>query len=77
MYQHQRVKPIEDMIFNAFLQADPKIKIFDAVTDMSLYVTLTDSIFYEILRSTIDDPGVRKAQRILRDIQVRLQFLLG
>ncbi|KAG9473838.1 deoxynucleoside triphosphate triphosphohydrolase SAMHD1 [Eleutherodactylus coqui] len=78
-YQHKVGNIIETMITDAFLKADPHIKIegtdgnyytiSGSVDDMVAYTKLTDNIFHEILYSR--DPELSKAREILRKVERR------
>ncbi|XP_074536691.1 deoxynucleoside triphosphate triphosphohydrolase SAMHD1-like [Halichoeres trimaculatus] len=77
--QHKVYKIIEDMIAEAFLEADDHIQfegsnkekftLSTAMTDMKAYTKLTDSVFEEILNSSSDE--LSTARRILQKIQSR------
>ncbi|TFK05068.1 ras-related protein Rab-6A [Platysternon megacephalum] len=78
-YQHKVAKIIEKMITDAFLKADPYVKIegtggkhykiSTAMEDMEAYTKLTDNIFLEILYSSNED--LAEAREILRKIELR------
>ncbi|XP_063000921.1 deoxynucleoside triphosphate triphosphohydrolase SAMHD1 [Elgaria multicarinata webbii] len=78
-YQHKVGNIIENMITDAFLKADPhirikgsggkKYKISTALEDMEAYTKLTDEIFLQILYS--DQPELNEAREILRKIEQR------
>ncbi|KAM8945627.1 deoxynucleoside triphosphate triphosphohydrolase SAMHD1 [Pelodytes ibericus] len=78
-YQHKVGNIIETMITDAFLKADPYIKIegsdgkyytiSSAVDDMGAYTKLTDHIFQQILYSS--DPMLSEARDILRKVELR------
>ncbi|XP_056405325.1 deoxynucleoside triphosphate triphosphohydrolase SAMHD1 isoform X2 [Hyla sarda] len=78
-YQHKVGNIIETMITEAFLKADPHIKIegsdgnyytiSGSVDDMVAYNKLTDNIFHQILYSS--DPKLSKARDILRKVELR------
>ncbi|XP_042319026.1 deoxynucleoside triphosphate triphosphohydrolase SAMHD1 [Sceloporus undulatus] len=78
-YQHKVGNIIETMITDAFLKADPYIRIkgscgkeykmSTALEDMEAYTKLTDEIFLKILHS--DQPELEDAQEILRKIERR------
>ncbi|XP_073415473.1 deoxynucleoside triphosphate triphosphohydrolase SAMHD1 isoform X1 [Dendrobates tinctorius] len=78
-YQHKVGNIIETMITDAFLKADPHIKIegsdgnyytiSGSVDDMVAYTKLTDNIFHQILFSS--DPELSKARDILRKVERR------
>uniref|UniRef100_A0A8D2Q4T0 Deoxynucleoside triphosphate triphosphohydrolase SAMHD1 n=1 Tax=Varanus komodoensis TaxID=61221 RepID=A0A8D2Q4T0_VARKO len=78
-YQHKVSNIIETMITDAFLKADPYIrikgsagkeyKISTALEDMEAYTKLTDEIFLQILHS--DQPELNEAREILRKIERR------
>ena len=70
-YQHKTTKAIEEMITDAFVLLEEKYKFSEAIFDMEKYAMLTDSIFYEILRSKDTDEKTREAQEILKRIQRR------
>ena len=70
-YQHKTTKAIEEMITDAFVLLEEKYKFSEAIFNMEEYAKLTDSIFYEILRSSDTDENTKKAQEILRKIQRR------
>ncbi|XP_070600999.1 deoxynucleoside triphosphate triphosphohydrolase SAMHD1 isoform X2 [Erythrolamprus reginae] len=81
-YQHKVSNIIETMITEAFLKADPHIKIkgsggkvfqiSTALEDMQAYTKLTDEIFLKILHS--DEPELNDARKILCKIQQRDLF---
>ncbi|XP_070797748.1 deoxynucleoside triphosphate triphosphohydrolase SAMHD1 [Pituophis catenifer annectens] len=81
-YQHKVNNIIETMITDAFLKADPHIKIkgsggkvfqiSTALEDMQAYTKLTDEIFLKILHS--DEPELSDAREILCKIQQRDLF---
>uniref|UniRef100_T1DIX0 Deoxynucleoside triphosphate triphosphohydrolase SAMHD1 n=1 Tax=Crotalus horridus TaxID=35024 RepID=T1DIX0_CROHD len=81
-YQHKVGNIIETMITDAFLKADPHIKIkgsdgkvfqiSTALEDMEAYTKLTDEIFLKILHS--DEPELSDAREILCKIQQRDLF---
>ncbi len=75
-YKHKTTKAIEEMITEAFLLLEEKYKFSEAISDMEKYAKLTDSIFYEILRSSDPDEKMKKAQAILRRIQRREVYTL-
>ncbi|KYO23800.1 deoxynucleoside triphosphate triphosphohydrolase SAMHD1 isoform X1 [Alligator mississippiensis] len=78
-YQHKVGNIIETMITDAFLKADPHIKIegsdrkyykiSTAMEDMEAYSKLTDNIFLEILHSSC--PELAEAREILYKIEQR------
>lgn len=78
-YQHKVANIIETMITEAFLKADPHIKIegsggrmftlSTAIDDMEAYTKLTDHVFEQILNSS--SPELAEAKRILRNIVCR------
>ncbi|KAM9121212.1 deoxynucleoside triphosphate triphosphohydrolase SAMHD1 isoform 4-T4 [Pangshura tecta] len=78
-YQHKVGNIIETMITDAFLKADPYIKIegtggkhykiSTAMEDMEAYTKLTDNIFLEILYSS--NKELAEAREILRKIELR------
>ncbi|XP_074867790.1 deoxynucleoside triphosphate triphosphohydrolase SAMHD1 isoform X2 [Carettochelys insculpta] len=78
-YQHKVGNIIETMITDAFLKADPYIKVVGtggkqyristAMEDMEAYTKLTDNIFLEILYSS--NKELAEAQEILRKIELR------
>jgi hypothetical protein len=59
------------MITDALILLEEKHKFSEAIFDMEKYAKLTDSIFYEILRSNDTDEKTRKAKEILKRIQQR------
>ena len=71
VYQHKTTKAIEDMITEAFVLVNEKYDFSTAIFDMEKYAKLTDSIFYEILRSSDQDENMKKAQEIVGRIQKR------
>ena len=75
-YQHKTTKAIEEMITDAFVLLEDKYKFSEAIFDMEKYAMLTDSIFYEILRSKDTDEKTTEAQNILRRIQRRNLYKL-
>jgi HD superfamily phosphohydrolase len=70
-YQHKTTKAIEEMIADALILLEEKYKFSEAIFDMEKYTKLTDSIFYEILRSNDTDEKTEKAKKILESIQQR------
>ncbi|XP_053713055.1 deoxynucleoside triphosphate triphosphohydrolase SAMHD1-like [Synchiropus splendidus] len=85
-YQHSVCAAIEEMITDAFLEADEHFqvkgsrgnmfKLSEAITDMEAYSKLTDHVFEEILYSS--DPQLEQARAILRRIVTRdLYKLVG
>ncbi|KAM9296191.1 deoxynucleoside triphosphate triphosphohydrolase SAMHD1 [Gastrophryne carolinensis] len=78
-YQHKVSNIIETMITDAFLKADPIIKIegsggrhyriSEAVDDMVAYTKLTDHIYQQILYSS--DPSLEEAREILQKVECR------
>ncbi|XP_040290956.1 deoxynucleoside triphosphate triphosphohydrolase SAMHD1-like [Bufo bufo] len=78
-YQHKVGNIIETMITDAFLKADPHIKIegsdgkyytiSGSVDDMVAYTKLTDNILHQILYS--NEPELSKARDILRKVERR------
>ncbi|XP_075033614.1 deoxynucleoside triphosphate triphosphohydrolase SAMHD1 [Mixophyes fleayi] len=78
-YQHKVGNLIETMITDAFLKADPHIRIegsdgnlytiSGSVEDMEAYTKLTDNIFQQILYS--NDPDLSEAKEILRKVERR------
>jgi HD superfamily phosphohydrolase len=70
-YQHKTTKAVEEMITDALILLEEKHKFSEAIFDMEKYAKLTDSIFYEILRSNDTDEKTRKAKEILKRIQQR------
>ena len=71
VYQHKTTKAIEDMITEAFALLDHKYNFSTAIFNMEEYAKLTDSIFYEIIRSKDQDENTKKAQEIIGRIQRR------
>lgn len=71
VYQHKTCQVIEEMLTEALVLADERFGISASIYNMDLYTNMTDSIFYEILKSTDQDEKVVKAKNILRDIQHR------
>nr|DBA27709.1 TPA: hypothetical protein GDO54_008176 [Pyxicephalus adspersus] len=78
-YQHKVSNIIETMITDAFIKADPHIKIegsngkhftiSESVEDMVAYTKLTDGIFQQILYSS--DPKLNGAREILQKVERR------
>ncbi|XP_040186533.1 deoxynucleoside triphosphate triphosphohydrolase SAMHD1 [Rana temporaria] len=78
-YQHKVSNIIETMITDAFIKADPFIKIegsggktfsiSESVEDMVAYTKLTDNIFQQILYSS--EPELKEAREILRKVERR------
>lgn len=78
-YQHKVGNIIDIMITDAFLKADPYIKITGtegkkyhistAIDDMEAFTKLTDNVFLEILHSS--DPKLAAAREILEKIERR------
>ncbi|XP_053281037.1 deoxynucleoside triphosphate triphosphohydrolase SAMHD1 isoform X1 [Pleuronectes platessa] len=78
-YQHSVCNIIEIMITEAFLKADPHIKIkgsggkmftlSTAIDDMEAYTKLTDHVFEQILHSSSEE--LAESQKILQDIVCR------
>ncbi len=75
-YQHKTTKAIEEMITDAFVLLEERYKFSEAIFNMEKYAKLSDSIFYEILRSSDTDENTKKAQKILRRIQRRKLYKL-
>ncbi|CAB4041818.1 deoxynucleoside triphosphate triphosphohydrolase SAMHD1 [Paramuricea clavata] len=75
-YQHKTTKAVEEMITDALILLEEKYKFSEAIFDMEKYSKLTDSIFYEILRSNDTDEKTKKAQEILERIQRRKLYKL-
>ena len=71
VYQHRTGQIIGKMLTEALLLADEKFGISASIHNMDLFTNMTDSIFYEILKSTDQDENVVKAKNILKDIQSR------
>jgi hypothetical protein len=59
------------MITDAIVLLGEKYKFSEAIFDMERYTKLTDSIFYEILRSNDKDEKTEEAKKILERIQQR------
>ncbi|XP_075902012.1 deoxynucleoside triphosphate triphosphohydrolase SAMHD1 [Nelusetta ayraudi] len=78
-YQHKVGNIVEDMITEAFLKADPhiriegsggkKLKISEAIEDMTAYTKLTDHLFEQILYSS--SPELTEARQILQNVICR------
>lgn len=78
-YQHKTSNIIEQMITEALLKADKKIRlkgsngkllsISDSIDDMEAYTNLTDQVYYQILSSS--DPDLEEARSILHRIEKR------
>ncbi|KAE8576668.1 hypothetical protein XENTR_v10004279 [Xenopus tropicalis] len=78
-YQHKVGNIIETMITDAFIKADPHIRIkgsdgnyytiSGSVDDMVAYTKLTDNIYHHILYS--DNPDLKEAREILRKVERR------
>ncbi|CAB4019253.1 SAM domain and HD domain-containing 1 [Paramuricea clavata] len=64
------------MITDALVLLEDKYKFSEAISDMEKYIKLTDSIFYEILRSNDADEKTKKAKEILERIQQRNLYKL-
>jgi hypothetical protein len=62
---------VEEMITDAIVLLGEKYKFSEAIFDMERYTKLTDSIFYEILRSNDKDEKTEEAKKILERIQQR------
>ena len=72
VYAHRVTKAIEYMIADAFSAANPAFRITYALDDVSRYARLTDSLLTQIEFSSLtDDPGVARAQAIIRSIRRR------
>ncbi|XP_040186538.1 deoxynucleoside triphosphate triphosphohydrolase SAMHD1-like isoform X2 [Rana temporaria] len=77
-YQHKVNNIIEIMIMEAFVKADPYIKIqgskgkmsiSESVEDMEAYTKLTDNMFHQILYSS--EPELEEAREILQKVERR------
>ncbi|XP_074536701.1 deoxynucleoside triphosphate triphosphohydrolase SAMHD1-like [Halichoeres trimaculatus] len=78
-YQHKVNKIIEDMIAEAFVEADGHIQfegsnegtftLSEAMTDMKAYTKLTDSVFEQILNSPLEE--LSTARGILQKVHSR------
>ncbi|CAB3991359.1 Hypothetical predicted protein [Paramuricea clavata] len=75
-YQHKTTKAVEEMITDALVLLEEKYNFSEAISDMEKYTRLTDSIFYEILRSNDADEKTNKAKEILERIQQRNLYKL-
>jgi HD superfamily phosphohydrolase len=75
-YQHKTTKAVEEMITDALVLLEEKYNFSEAISDMEKYTKLTDSIFYEILRSNDADEKTKKAKEILERIQQRNLYKL-
>ena len=71
VYQHKTSQIIEAMLTEALLLADDKFKISASIHNMERFTEMTNSIFYEILKSKSTKPEVVKAKKILQNIQTR------
>eukprot|EP00794_Sanderia_malayensis_P018294 gene18294-20117_t len=71
VYQHKTTKIIEQMLIEALSKVDMKFGISASIRDMSMYMNLSDSIIYVILKSTEESKDVKEAKAILRRIQKR------
>ena len=71
VYQHKTTKIVECMLVEALSLVDDKFEIFESIGNMASYTSLTDSIIYEILRSKDDDVRIKKAQRLIKQLQKR------
>jgi len=71
VYQHKTTKVLEDMLFQALSAVDTTYGISASVKDMQAYMWMTDSIVYEILRSSDTSPEIQKAKKILHQLQKR------
>jgi HD superfamily phosphohydrolase len=74
VYQHNVGKAIDFMICDALLEADPVMKISDAVFDPEEYIRLTDCVLKDIEVSR--DPALSKAQAIIRRLRKRELYKL-
>ena len=75
-YQHKTTKAVEEMITDALVLLEEKYNFSEAISDMKKYTMLTDSIFYEILRSNSEDEKTKEAKDILERIQQRNLYKL-
>ncbi|EEB14315.1 SAM domain and HD domain-containing protein, putative [Pediculus humanus corporis] len=65
-YQHIKVKIVEEMLIDAFVLANDRLKLTETpITE------LTDHIFQKILYEKFDDENMLKAKNILRRIESR------
>ena len=71
VYQHKTIGEIGELLTQALLLADSTFKISSSINDMDQFTSMTDSIFFEILRSKIEYGDVKKAKEILQKIQCR------
>ena len=71
VYQHKTTALIGELIVQGLLAVDKKFEISNSVDDLNRYVCMTDSIFYEVLRSTDSSEEVKTAQEFFRKIQNR------
>ena len=71
VYQHKTTKAIEDMITEAFVLLNHKYNFSTVISNMKEYAKMTDSIFYEIIRSKDQDKNAKKAREVLKRIQRR------
>jgi len=71
VYQHKTVKLIGELLVQAMLHADETFDFSSSISNMERYTYLTDSIFYEILRSKDESKNMRRAKECIRRIQSR------
>lgn len=66
---HRVGRAIESMVSDCLIEADPYLKIFDAIHDPEQYMYLTDAVLNRI--ENCHDPGIETAKAILRRIRRR------
>ena len=71
VYQHKTIGVIGELLTQALVLADSTFKISSSIKNMDQFTSMTDSIFFEILRSKDEYGGVKKAKEILQKIQNR------
>ena len=71
VYQHKTISQVAELMTQGLLLADGKFNISNSIDDMDRFTCMTDSIFFEILRSTDESEDVVKAKDIFHRIQNR------
>ncbi len=69
VYNHRAAISIDAMITDAFLEADPVLKISDSITDPVEFMSMTDSLLHTIQYSK--DPRLTKAKEIIDRLRRR------
>lgn len=72
-YQHIKVKIIEEMVIDAFIEAKDKLNL--TCCDSKNIVTLTDHIYEKIIYDDSDDEAIKRAKDILMRVQKRALYV--